>query len=84
MYIFPDIGPVWADNLDMTDILNEGNLLPSIDTIQINSGEYIGMSIIEILSIPHISILSDDISTETRNKVIERAASEMSNLFTEI
>ena len=42
------------------------------------------MSIIEILSIPHISILSDDISTETRNKVIERAASEMSNLFTEI
>jgi len=57
---------------------------PTIDTLQINSGEHICLSILEVRAIPHISILTDDISTEQRNFIIERAAADMSNLFSEI
>lgn len=64
---------------------NEGTFPDkAIDTVRINSGEYIGLSITEILSIPHISILSDDLSAESRNRIIERAAADMSNLVSEI
>lgn len=55
-----------------------------IETIQINSGEHIGLSVLEISTVPHISILSDEISAENRNQIIERAATDMSNLLTEI
>lgn len=57
---------------------------PTIETLQIQSGEHIGLSIIEVRSIPHISILSDDTSTEERNHLIARAAADMSNLFSEV
>ena len=52
-----------------------------MDTIQINSGEYIGMGILEVTSIPHISVLSENVSPQEH---IERYAQDMSNLLNEI
>ena len=62
----------------------EGGLLPAVDTIRINSGEYIALSILEVRAVPHISILSDDVSSEARNRIIEQTAADMSNFLTEI
>lgn len=64
---------------------NEGErTLTTVDTIQINSGEHIGLSVLEVRAIPHISILSDDTSAEARNRIIELTAADMANLFTEV
>lgn len=62
----------------------EGGLHTTIDTVRINSGENIGLSILEVRTVPHISILSDDISSETRNRIIEQTAADTSNFLTEI
>lgn len=59
-------------------------LSTAIDILKINSGEHIGLAISEVRTIPHISILSEDLSAEARNRIIERAAADMSNLFSEI
>lgn len=52
-----------------------------MDAIQINSGEFIGMRIIKIKTIPHISTLSD---SEQPQELIERYAQDMANLLSEI
>lgn len=62
----------------------EERIFPTVNTVRINSGEYIGLSILEVLTVPHISILSNDISAEARQRIIEQTAADMSNLFTEI
>ena len=52
-----------------------------MDVVQINSGEHICMRVIEITSIPHISILSEN---NTRQEHIEHYALDMANLLNEI
>lgn len=52
-----------------------------MDVIQINSGEYVGMRILAIKSIPHISILSDSLQPHEH---IEHYAQDMANLLCEI
>lgn len=52
-----------------------------MDVIQINSGEYVGMRILAIKSIPHISILSEKLQPQEH---IEHYAQDMSNLLSEI
>ncbi|MBQ9236769.1 MAG: ATP-binding protein [Prevotella sp.] len=52
-----------------------------MDVIQINSGEYIGMRILTIRSIPHISTLSDN---NRQQKHIEHYAQDMANLLNEV
>ena len=52
-----------------------------MDVIQINSGEYIGMRVLAIRSIPHISILSESLQPQEH---IEHYAQDMSNLLSEI
>ena len=51
-----------------------------MDILQINSGEYIGIKILSIRSIPHVSILSDNFSP---NEHIVHSAQEMANLLSE-
>lgn len=63
---------------------DEGGTLPTVDTIRINSGEYVCLSVLEVCAVPHISILSDDTSADARDRIIEQTASDMSNLLTEI
>lgn len=53
----------------------------AMDVIRINSGEYIGMRILAIKSIPHMSILSE--SREPQEH-IEQYAQDMANLLGEI
>lgn len=53
----------------------------AIDTIQINSGEYIGIKVLTVKSIPHVSILSESVLPQEH---IEKYARDMSNLFSEI
>lgn len=52
-----------------------------MDVIQINSGEYVGLNILSIKSIPHISILSEDLQPQEH---IERYAQDMANLLSEV
>ena len=52
-----------------------------MDVIQINSGEYIGMRVLAIRSIPHISILSESLQPQEH---IEHYAQDMANLLSEI
>lgn len=52
-----------------------------MDVIQINSGEYIGMRVLAVKSIPHISILSENTLPQEH---IERYAQDMANLLSEI
>ena len=52
-----------------------------MDVIRINSGEYVGVRILTIKSIPHISILSDNLQPKEH---IEHYAQDMSNLLSEI
>jgi len=68
----------------MTQNAGLGPVSSNINTIQINSGEHIGLSVLEVRAVPHISILSDDVSAEARNRIISQTAADMSNLFTEI
>lgn len=52
-----------------------------MDSIRINSGEHVGMKIVEVVSIPHISVLPDN---DKPQEVIGRYAHDMSNLLSEI
>ncbi len=52
-----------------------------MNVIQINSGEYIGMRVLAIKSIPHISILSEN---STPQEHIEHYAKDMANLLSEV
>lgn len=55
-----------------------------MDTLQINSGEYIAADVLKIVSIPHISILSDDISTQAQTHIIASYAQNMAVMLTEV
>lgn len=52
-----------------------------MDFIQINSGEYIGVRVLTIKSIPHISILSEN---STPQEHVEHYAQDMANLLNEV
>ena len=52
-----------------------------MDVIQINSGEYVGIRVIAIKSIPHISTLSESLRPPEH---IEHYAQDMANLLSEI
>ena len=52
-----------------------------MDVIQINSGEYVGMRVLAIKSIPHISILSENLQPQEH---IEHYAQDMASLLSEI
>ncbi|MDD6184446.1 MAG: ATP-binding protein [Bacteroidales bacterium] len=52
-----------------------------MDTIQINSGEYIGIEVLSVKSIPHVSILSENMHPHEH---IDKYARDMSNLLGEI
>lgn len=52
-----------------------------MEVIQINSGEYIGMRVLAVTSIPHITILSEN---NLPQEHIEHYAQNMSNLLSEI
>lgn len=52
--------------------------------IQINSGEYIGIKILKIKSIPLISILSDDVSPDGQVTTTRNAAMSMAVLLNEV
>lgn len=54
------------------------------DFIKINSGETIGMGVLKVASIPHLATLTEDMSQESQNLVIENAARSISGLLNEI
>lgn len=54
------------------------------DFVKINSGETIGVSVLKLTSIPHISTLTDDLSQESQNIVIENAARSFSGMLNEV
>lgn len=55
-----------------------------MDKYQINSGEFIAIDVLKISSIPHISILSEDLSSSEQNQIITSYAQNMANTLTEI
>lgn len=55
-----------------------------MDKLQINSGEYIAMDILKIVSIPHITILTSDISAAGQAHVIAAYAQNMTTMLTEV
>lgn len=55
-----------------------------MDRCQINSGEFIAIEVIKISTIPHMSILSDELSTTEQSSIIMSYAQNMANTLTEI
>ncbi|MCM1051304.1 MAG: ATP-binding protein [Paenibacillus sp.] len=55
-----------------------------IDFLKINSGETIGLSVLKVASIPHMATLTDDMSKESQNGIIENAARGIAGLLNEI
>lgn len=55
-----------------------------MDTTLINSGELIGAKVFKIKSIPHISVLTDDLTTAEEAKIISAYAGDMSIFLAEI
>ena len=55
-----------------------------MDTLRINSGEFIALNVIKIKQIPHITILTDDLTIQGQEYVIENSAREMSGMLSEI
>ena len=54
-------------------------------TIQINSGEHIGMRVLTIRTIPHMSTISaSELSAQETNRILVESARDMSNLLSEI
>lgn len=54
------------------------------DVLRINSGEIIGLKVLKIKSIPHISILTDDLSPEGQTQTIVNTANNMVGLLNEV
>ena len=52
--------------------------------MQINSGEYIGIYILQIKTIPHISILTDDSTIQGQELVTAKLGHDMAGMLTEI
>lgn len=55
-----------------------------MDKYQINSGEFIAIGVLKISSIPHMSILSDNLSTAEQSYIVMSYAQNMANTLTEI
>ncbi|MBE6296254.1 MAG: ATP-binding protein [Bacteroidales bacterium] len=55
-----------------------------MDKYQIQSGEFIAIEVLKISSIPHVSTLSENISTVEQNQIIVSYAQSMANSLTEI
>lgn len=55
-----------------------------MDTLQINSGEYIGIAICRVKSIPHISILTEDMSVQGQEYAIASMGHDMAGMLTEV
>lgn len=55
-----------------------------MDVVQINSGEIIGAKVLKINSIPHISVLADDVSAQEQERVTADYARDMANMLTEV
>lgn len=54
------------------------------DKLRINSGELIGIKVLNVKSIPHISILTDELSPDGQAQAIAAAAMNMSGLLNEV
>ena len=55
-----------------------------MDKYQIQSGEFTAIEVLKISSIPHVSTLSENISTVEQNQIIVSYAQSMANSLTEI
>lgn len=44
-----------------------------VETLRINSGEYVGLNILRITTIPHLSILTDDQSVQGQQCAVIKA-----------
>lgn len=55
-----------------------------MDKHQINSGEFIAFEVLKISAIPHMSILSESLSTAEQNQIVVSYAQSMANTLTEI
>jgi hypothetical protein len=55
-----------------------------LDVLRINSGELIGLKVLKIKSIPHISILTEDLSPEGQTNAIVNVANNMAGMLNEV
>ena len=55
-----------------------------MDKHQIHSGEFIAFEVLKISSIPHMSILSESLSTAEQSQIVVSYAQSMANTLTEI
>lgn len=55
-----------------------------MDTLRINSGEFIALNVIKIKQIPHITIVTDDLTIQGQEYAVENSAREMSGMLSEI
>ena len=49
-----------------------------VETLRINSGEYVGLNILRITTIPHLSILTDDQSVQGQQCAVIKAGQDFS------
>ena len=54
-----------------------------VETLRINSGEYVGLNILRITTIPHLSILTDDQSVQGQQCAVIKAGQDFSGMLTE-
>ncbi len=54
-----------------------------VETLKINSGEYVGLNILRITTIPHLSILTDDQSVQGQQCAVIKAGQDFSGMLTE-
>ena len=54
-----------------------------VETLRINSGEYVGLNILRITTIPHLSILTDDQSVQGQQCAVIKAGQDFSGMLTD-
>lgn len=54
-----------------------------VETLRINSGEFVGLSILRITTIPHLSILTDDQSVLGQQCAVVKVGQDFSGMLTE-
>lgn len=54
-----------------------------VETLRINSGEFVGLSILRITTIPHLSILTDDQSVLGQQCAVAKVGQDFSGMLTE-
>ena len=55
-----------------------------MESIQINSGEHICLRVVKVQTIPHVSLLTEDMSDQGQERIIAKVASDMSGMLTEV